>query len=115
MEHAFPDGTSDIEFAMARGKIDHRLSQIATDVARTVRFHMDFLHWSFARHLEGNTMRRLFAQGPHQGPAGQETPQGGRGGGAGTVETLRLLRNARGHCRNPVNMFSCNDSTSHGV
>ena len=73
MQHAFPDSPTDIEFAMARGEIDHRLPQIATNVASPVRFHMDFLHRSFARYLECDTMRRLFAQAPHQGPAGQET------------------------------------------
>jgi hypothetical protein len=115
MEHPFPHGPSNIEFAMARGEIDYRLRRITTDVAGTIRFHMDFLYGPLARYLESNAVLRLFAQAPHQSPACQQASQGSRGGGAGTVHTLRLLHDAGGHCRNPVNIFSCNDSTDHGI
>ena len=69
MEHPFPHSPSNIEFAMARGEIDHRLPRITTDEARTIRFHMDFLYGSLARDLEGDAVLRLFAQAPHQSPA----------------------------------------------
>src|SRR5215475_742758 len=115
MEYPFPHGPSNIEFAMARGKIDHRLPRITTDVAGAIRFHMDFLYRSLTRYLEGNAVLRLFAQAPHQSPACQQTSQGSSGGGAGTMQTLCLFRDAGGHCRNRINMFSFNDSTDHGV
>src|SRR5262247_1938941 len=99
MEHPFPHGPSNIEFAMARGEIDHWLPRITTDVARTIRFYMDFLYGSLAHYLEGNAVFRLFAQAPHQRPACQQASQGSRGGGAGTMQTLRLLHDVGGHCR----------------
>src|SRR5712691_9130856 len=52
IEYASPDGAAHIEFAMARGQIDHGLCHIAADVASTVRFHVDFLDRSLTRHLE---------------------------------------------------------------
>jgi hypothetical protein len=100
---------------MTRGEIDHRLPGITTDIAGTIRFHVDFLYRSLARYLEGNAVLWLFAQAPHQSPACQQASQGSSGGGAGTVYTLRLLHDAGGHCRNPVNVFSCNDSADHGI
>ena len=61
MQHPFPYGSSDIEFAIARGEIDHWLHGIAPDTACPIRFHMDFLYRSFTRYLQSNTVLRLFA------------------------------------------------------
>jgi hypothetical protein len=72
MEHSFPHGPANIEFAMARGEIDYRLSRITTDVAHTIRFYMDFLYGSLAHYLEDKAVLRLFAQAPHQSPACQQ-------------------------------------------
>jgi len=115
MQHPFPYGSSHIEFAIARGEIDYWLHWIAPDTAYPIRFYMDFLYGALARYLESKAVLRLFAQASHQNPTGQQASQGSRGGGAGTMQTLRLLHHACGHCGNPVNMFSCNNSTDHGV
>jgi hypothetical protein len=72
MEHTFAHGPPDIEFAMPRGEIDHRLPWITTDVASTIRFHMDFLYGSLTRYLKGNAVLRLFTQASHQSPACQQ-------------------------------------------
>ncbi len=56
---------------MARGQIDHGLSHIAADMASTVRFYVDCLDRSLTRHLEHETMRRVFQQAPHQGSTRQ--------------------------------------------
>jgi hypothetical protein len=61
MEHPFPHSPANIEFAMARGEINHWLHRITTDVAGTIRFHMDFLYGALARYLKGNAVLRLFA------------------------------------------------------
>ena len=75
MEHPFPHGSSHIEFAMARGEIDHWLPRITTDVARTIRFYMDFLYRAFAHYLEDNAVFRLLAQAPIKAPPVSRRPK----------------------------------------
>ena len=85
MQDPFTYGSSDIEFAIARGQIDHGLHGIAPDTADAIRFHMDFLYGSFTGYLQSNTVFRLFAQAPHQSPTGQQASQGSHSGGAGSM------------------------------
>jgi hypothetical protein len=91
------------------------LHWIAPDTAQSIRFDMDFLYGSFTRDLQSNAVLRLFAQAAHQRPTGQQASQCSYSGGAGTMPPLCLLHHACGHCGNPINMFSCNNSTDHGV